>query len=726
MAKKRPPKPPRTEAPDPHTALMAGDTGTQPERRIRKPQPDREAPKDTDTIRAEQRVKRWEERLTRSNKVYEEWQDEFECKHLDQYYDGKQWRGISEEEAKGRYVTNLVFATVESQLPSLLFSKPKVKVEARPTHQQTLGNEAGARATLIEQACQTVFDDPKVKLPFQTSLALRDAYARYGVVEVGYSADWIDNPNAGKPVLLEDKTPVQDESGEPVTEPKRVLAKGSKETVYLRRIDPDTVRVSPGRNVLSENDWVAYYEWVPRNDVRRNPEYDHAEDVEATGKLEPSTDDEYDAMSELGKRAGMVKLWKIFDLRRKVRLVHAEGHKHLLQEKPMPECGLAVLKFYERRNSFLPVPPIFNWLGPQDEINETRESMRTHRRRFVRRYMAEPGVDKTELEKLENGPDGTTVNVPKTTPPMIVPIQDAPLHPQNTTEELATTKQDLNDIAGVTGESRNTPSAPTATQANIMNVRQSIRESRARQQVADWLAEIARLILLVMRERMVLPWMVKKTVDPFAAMQDPQNVLTSAKLWQQIKSEDLADLDVDISIDVASLSPVAEDAQRNQWNVVLALLSNPQLGMWLFTPNPQAPQEPTPLLRKTLVLNGITSDQEIREIWRVGQAILSQAAEAAAAQAALSKQPEPMKLSLSLKAEDLALFSPLTMMTNPVMQAVAAYILASVGNQQAVTAAASARPEPPMAGGNGSGGLTLPAPTGVPSGTPSKAPTGVA
>jgi hypothetical protein len=71
----------------------------------------------------------------------------------------------------------------------------------------------------------------------------------------------------------------------------------------------------------------------------------------------------------------MVKIWKIFDLRRKVRHVLADGHKTLLQEgRPfttLPDRGPEVLR--ARRNAYYPLPPIYNWLSAAGRINETRE-----------------------------------------------------------------------------------------------------------------------------------------------------------------------------------------------------------------------------------------------------------------------------------------------------------------------------------------------------------------
>jgi len=45
---------------------------------------------------------------------------------------------------------------------------------------------------------------------------------------------------------------------------------------------------------------------------------------------------------------------------------------------------------------------------------------------------------------------------------------------------------------------------------------------------------------------------------------------------------------------------------------------------WPSSPNPEAPQEPPALLRKTLSLYGVKSDAEVREIFRVGQTVIAQ------------------------------------------------------------------------------------------------------
>jgi hypothetical protein len=575
-------------------------------------------------------VKQWETRLRASTKLFEQWAKRYRVERLLRYYLGEQWHGLSETEAQQKYVINLIFATLETQIPSLMFTAPKVKVDPRPGSEDEAGEQSTARATTIESAVQTVLDDPKVHFVEQTKLALRQAYTKFGVVEVGYTADWIDNPNADKPVLNEDESPMLDGDGAPVTQPKKLLRPGTKEAIYVRQIPALQCRVGGDRNITELNDWFAYYEWHYVEDVKANKEYDDTAELKATGtltssKTEPTDDPDHES------HIGMVKLWKIFDLRAKERLILADGHRTLLQRKPFTFFPIAVLKFYEVEETWLPLPPLFNWVGPQDEINESREMQRVHRRRAKRFFMRDPSVDEKEFQKLETGEDMTCIVVPRVEPPLIAPISDAPLDSQNWQRD-ATTKEDFVEITGVSGEAKGIPQSDTATQANIINVRAQLRESYARTQVAAWLAAIARLVLLTMREKMALPFMVKRTVDPFTPART--RVAATAKAWQEIKAEDIDELDVDIRIDVASMSPVAKDAERMAWNVVLQLFGQMPIAMLLFTENPDAPEDPPPLLRKTLSLYNITHEAEVQEIWRVGRIYLQRMAMMAAAQAA--------------------------------------------------------------------------------------------
>jgi|WetSurMetagenome_2_1015567.scaffolds.fasta_scaffold26363_2 hypothetical protein len=583
------------------------------------------------------RVKRWAERLAAGDKIYTDWEEQFEIKTLERYYEGFQWAGLSELEAKDRYTINLFFGSIETSKPALLFYRPQFRVTPRPGRADDWGSTAEARAKLSEDTIQTFVDDPKVGFALETSLALQESFTRFGIIEVGYSADFLDNPLAGKPVLKENsEDPLLDSEGKEVLQPSKVLAKDS-EALYVRQIPASQFRVSvSGKNRTDANDWVAYWEWVYLEDVKRNPEYENVDSLKATGVLREKLRPVLGAIDTESK-FGMIKIWKVWDLRRQKRHVLADGHKRFLQEdKAFTFLPLAALKFIERPGDWYPLPTCFNWLSPQNELNEEREQQKAHRRRFERKYTISKGaMEATEVTKLIDGGDGTVAEdllpVGAGASPM-KPVPDAPLDP-SVWRGLIAGKEDFMQVSGISSDQRGqADKSETATQANIVETRSRIRETSARTKVADWLGQIGRLILLTAREHMAMPFWIKQSVDP-AGPGALLEAVRVAQLWKQIESKDLGDLDLDVSVDLASLSPVTEDMQRTAWNQVIALLSNPAVLQVL------AGSEH--LLRKTLGLYGIKAENDIREIQKAIQPMAAQMAMAQGAASGAAVPPGP-------------------------------------------------------------------------------------
>lgn len=577
-----------------------------------------------------ERVRMWEGRVRSGTKIYESWSDEFQTPKLEEYYKGNQWRGYPEEEARKKYVINLVFSSMEVNKPSLIFDRPQVRVQARPSHSEDLGSDAEARAKLCQDTIQTFIDDPDLGFDAETQLALHEAHFRFGVVEVGYTADWIDNPNVGKPIMKDEegKVPYTDNDGAPVTEGARVV---QSEQLYVKRIPAKSFRVAVSNtNKLQRNDWIGYYEWQYVEDLKSNKNYKNTAGLKSTGILDKNLrpEGEKNLTMEVDATHGMCKVWKIWDLRARKRHVFVEGHKKFLKEdEEYKFAPFAIIKFHEILDSFYPIPPVWQWLGPQDETNETRDMQRAHRRRFYRRYTYRSGaIDEPELEKLETGGDGVYARANQDNP--IQPVPDAPLS-ADVWRNLDESKNDFITVSSVGGEQRGVAESDTATQATIIDQRSRIRESAARMKVSRWLASIARLMLLTVRENMSLPLMVQRSTDPYAqGVQEGKTLL-----WQQIKSEELGEMDLDVFVDLASMSPITEEAQRNTWNQVLALISNPTICGML--------SQSEVLLRKTLSMYGIKAETEIQEIKKVMQQVAAQIAQMQQMAAMGGKAPMP-------------------------------------------------------------------------------------
>src|SRR5688572_9023501 len=104
------------------------------------------------------RVTRHVERITAANKVYDRWAGQYKCDRLQAYYCGEQHQDFVPPEhhpAYRPYTANLIFPTIQSQLPSLLFYRPQVKIEPKPPYGDDAMSTIAERAKLCEDTVQT-------------------------------------------------------------------------------------------------------------------------------------------------------------------------------------------------------------------------------------------------------------------------------------------------------------------------------------------------------------------------------------------------------------------------------------------------------------------------------------------------------------------------------------------------------------------------------------------
>lgn len=573
-----------------------------------------------------ERVAVWLKRLMAADRAHKAWSEKFHVERGEQYFQGQQWD--EREDGFERYVINLVYPAIKAKQPSLLFYRPHFIVKARPERADDIGSMAEARAKLREDVLNHYVEDRRVKFKRQTSLALFEAMFKFGLVEVGYSADFVDNPGAGRPILREhDQQPETTAQGQQNVQPERNI---ESENLFVKRIPASQWRVPlSSRNDLTECDWCGYYEWHYPEDLKRNPRYKNTTTIKTSGRVPGDAGDAGYAADDTtaadSKHRDMVKLWKLWDIRARRRYVFCEYGEKFLLEEPFSFLPFAALAFDDILDQFYPFPPTFNWIPPQNELNETREMQRVHRKRFLRKHVAiEGAIDPDELRKLEENRDGIIVMARR--PDAVTPIADAPLDAA-VARNIPQTKDDFNEISGITSEERGLAESETATQANILDVRSRVRESLQRYQVAEWLAEVGRLMLMTMQESMTLPMWIKTTVDiptleagaaltqqnPAAAealaQQAQQEIGQVEAVWRQIVSTSLGDLNYEVSVDVESLSPVTEIQQKQDWNTFLAGVMTNQTLMLLFSLSPA-------LLRKTAQMNGIRSEKDLAELQR--------------------------------------------------------------------------------------------------------------
>lgn len=552
------------------------------------------------------RLKAWKREVEAAKRDREDWEEEFDCEKNEEYYKGHQWG--DDEKYKDYYVINLCFPTLEAKLPSVLYNRPKVIITPKPSRADDPFTLIDERARTREDTLNSIIADPETQFMTATTLATHESHYRFGLVRVGFSADVVDNPNAGKPLLSEfTGEPLYDEKGEPVVGPPQIP---TREGVWFKRIPAKDFLSSAAKphNKLHLNEWVGYGEWVRVEDVKANPYYANTHDLKLSGRLSKhyGPPEEVETSEEKDKRRGLIYIYHIWSNREKKYYVFADnGKRFLVDGEPFEKLPLALLGFHPIMDSVRPVPPMTPWRPIQDELNETRQMQRIHRRRFVRRYLTKKGLlDQEAQDKLRFGPDGSLVEVGDLE--SIKPLEDAKLD-SAVAMNVPSTKEDFMEVTASSNNQRSAQSQgmDTATEAAIVEGRFRLREHTARTKVSEWLAEICAIALHLIETKASLPFWIERNVDPQGPglMQEFGRVATA---WEMITYEMGGSLSYDVSIDIDSLSPVSQDIQRTEWTQVLALLTQPTIMPLLVASDG--------LLRRTLSLYNIRGDKQVQEI----------------------------------------------------------------------------------------------------------------
>jgi hypothetical protein len=186
----------------------------------------------------------------------------------------------------------------------------------------------------------------------------------------------------------------------------------------------------------------------------------------------------------------------------------------------------------------------------------------------------------------------------------ITPIPDAPLDAA-VARNVPQSQDDFTRVSGISGEEQQVAQSETATQANLIALASKVRESSRRRVVAQWLSGLGRVMLLTLVDKMALPFWIQKNVDPASPMAMGE-AMEIAQLWQSIEAEDLGDIDNDISVEISSLSPVAQQQEREDFFGFLGVLKDPMIGT-LMAVSPY-------LLRKISGMFNIHNERDLVEI----------------------------------------------------------------------------------------------------------------
>ena len=546
----------------------------------------------------------WDERITAGNKYHEKWETLFKCPHLEDYYEGMQWA-----EQTDQYVINKIYENIQIKLDEFIPTFPKFTLGPKPGNSDFDMDTAVLSSQLKQDVLNTLISNDNHFYQSEIKAAYKDHFFRFGVYEVGYAAEWILNPHADKALLNTDTD--KDANVRNVKTRKEPELLPIQERVYFKHIPAKTFRVfGMDHKYLAQCDSFGYYEYVHKEDLLGIKKLLNRQKIVAAGTtVGKKNETGYESSEAQG--LNLVKIWHIWDNKAKERLIILDDPITTIYVKAYtrqcvfdyrPDTRVRVSGFY-------PIPPVFNWLSSQNELNETREQLKKHRRRFTRKFQIIEGmIDDVELEKFESGDDGSLVKVKREN--AISPIADAPIGIALNTS-IATSAADLNEISGISANDRQIADRTTATESNIIAQRANVRQVAERDRVTKWLCSGGREILLIVRDKFILGVWAELTTDSKETLLG--EVQQSQPAYKFVTSEDLKDgYDFRIDIDVSSMSVSAQTEAKQSFMEFLAIIAQ----------YPAIAMSPT-LVREAAFRVGYRNEKVIKEMQKM--ALLQQA-----------------------------------------------------------------------------------------------------
>lgn len=447
----------------------------------------------------------WETRILEAENAKEEWKEEFGVGALEAAYYGHQkpdhWTD------RDWFTINLIFASAKMLKRSVCPRELTVRMKLSKSFVNDLEQILAMKQVVSVRQAVMQHATRQLKLWREARLAYLNSLWQFGCLKVGYSADMEDNPNAGALVLDDNGRIVYDsETGMPIMEQKYRV---KTEEFFIDQVDPDCIVVDRycGNDVDKTGRFIAQKMFIPLQELRDSKEYKRS----VVDKLEPSALHETERAKldtakkwrarwqwETGTQLPeneIVVVYEIYDLYHKSTLTLARGaHDMLKPPSPIPPGvdlhPFIFLKFNERRDSFYPIPIVYNWFGPQYEYNLTRNQTAVHRKRFNRRYVYDKNkFDVDELAKLELGEDGTFAAADGMG--ALEPVKDAPVDPAVyfDTRQL---REEFMETSGVGEVQRNIAGSESATEAEIIERRSRESELDEHEEMMEFLSEVLR------------------------------------------------------------------------------------------------------------------------------------------------------------------------------------------------------------------------------------------
>lgn len=503
-----------------------------------------------------ERIQVWRARLARARAMRDDWikdvvkpnvQAIWEIDKPEYWPDDDAWINVP-----------LIFSSIRSTLPTLLFSDPEFRTTPRrpipgPTGEDVSWERSQAGAMMLNQAWREAEGKKNARVAIQNSLFAM------GVLKSGYAPHFADDESRGEffydefgnvqmfrdgyvwtpgmpPPELAQGDYRRDENGEviigddgyPELDPGKLV----HEEWFCDTVDPCAMLFDPeGGNVFkTTHRWVAE-EWVrPLSEVRADTRIPAAirKRIQATESLTSgttreviySTDTDPMGGDAVEDDAARVRGYDIFDfLENRYMVIAAEGSdggndEFLIDRKIPPgieKHPYSFCRMNEKFNAWYPAPDVSAMAPIQQEYSEYRSIKKIHRDHARNRYAEAENAfwgdnQDEQREMLASGPDGAII---KARADLIKPIDKA-------TRDAAFDRDGLEiridfDQAAVQGsEARGVATARSATQASLIQSNSEIASDDRRDNIVqDFLSEAGRKMYQAMQANMTVDRVVR-------------------------------------------------------------------------------------------------------------------------------------------------------------------------------------------------------------------------
>jgi len=573
---------------------------------------------------------RWSNRFRHANKVYKEWENTFSCQKLYQAYEGKQWDNIPDPN-NPPYTVNLIYTTIEIKNAFLLLAKPKFLLTPVAANSDWEQEFAFLATQLKQDMLNSLISNNRQHFNEIISHTVLDSYFRFGVAEVGYAADWMQNPLAPLP----EKHPDENEPGVKITK-QSFEEIPENEKVYFKHIPAHRFRVGGlDTTYLHRCNWYGYYEYHYRDDLEsiKGIKFPDAADTVSVSVDPEDVDDQLDDAVKQDYAADMLKIWHIWDVRAKQRRILLDTGEELWS-KDFYRSNVFDLRWTPRKQGFYPIPPVSQWISPQREYNESREQLRNFRRRFTRKYQVTGDIEEEELNKLLSGEDGACIRVDREN--AVSPI-DNPEIGAAVPNSLSVSKDEFDTVAGTSSAQRLVADRQTATQAEIINEKATVRESAEDTKLNRFIEAMGREAILTVQERFTEGFWIQQTADIAPPNQIFSEVQAMSEVYRYVSAEEISvimNYDFKVDVDVVSMSSARNNEEKQKMAEFFAFVHNyPEVAL------------SAPLIREVAYRCGYRNEKIIREMQQMATlAMLGQMNQQAGqvAQNEVQEQTPPM------------------------------------------------------------------------------------